>query len=226
MGALLLWLAIGYLAGSLPTAYLVSRYLQGIDIRRYGSGNVGGANVYTNVAPWAGFLVGAVDAAKAAVPLLVAWQTTGSLWIGVAAGVAAMIGHCWSLYLGFTGGRGMACTLGSLIPVFPIGAVYLIAVHLVGSVVRAAALADLVALATLPLLALVTGAPTPVPWQCLAFVIVVALKRLDANRLPLPRDPGERRAVLRLRLLHDRDVPPGQEWTKSVRDSDGGDGSG
>lgn len=214
MAQLALWLTLGYLSGSLPTAYLVAKYLRGIDIRDYGSGNAGGANIYTHVAPWAALLVGLIDAIKAAAPTLLALCLAGSQGIAAAAGIGAVIGHCWSLYLDFTGGRGMAPTLGALLLLFPQGAAYIIVLHLLGSAARLAAAADFVALATLPLLALVLLGNAPPVWMGLAIFLVVAAKRLHANRLPLPQDPAQRRAVLRRRLIYDRDVPRGQPWAE------------
>lgn len=212
--SLLPWLIVGYLAGSIPSAYIAGRVLKGIDIRDHGSGNVGGANVISHVSLWAFFPVVATDLVKAVLPVWGALRVTGSDWAAMAAGAGAVAGHCWSLYLSFTGGRGMAATLGSLLPLFPLGAAWIVLVHFLGSAFRRAPLADILALASLPVLARLTGPSVAVSWGAVAMLLLVAAKRLHANRLPLPNDPASRRRVLVLRLLYDRDVPPGVPWTE------------
>ncbi|NPV07552.1 MAG: glycerol-3-phosphate acyltransferase [Anaerolineae bacterium] len=212
--SLLLWLIVGYLAGSIPAAYIAGRVLKGIDIRDYGSGNVGGANIMAHVSPWAFVPVVATDLLKAILPVWGALSMTGSEWAAMAAGAGAVAGHCWSLYLSFTGGRGMAATLGSLLPLFPLGVAWIVGVHFIGSAFRRAPLADILALASLPVLARLSGQYAAVVWGAVAILLLVAAKRLHANRLPLPNDPASRRQVLLLRLLYDRDVPPGVPWTE------------
>lgn len=209
----LAWLLLGYLAGSIPSAYLAGRLLKGIDIRDYGSGNVGGANVLSSVAAWAFIPVVATDLLKSILPVWGALQLTGSPWAAMAAGVGSVAGHCWSLYLSFTGGRGMATTLGVLLPLFPLGIVWIVGVHFAAAAFRRAPLGDLVAMASLPLITLIAGQGAALTWGTVALLLVVVAKRLHANQLPLPADPVERRQVLTRRLLYDRDVPPDAPWT-------------
>lgn len=210
----LLWLLLGYLAGSIPSAYLAGRLIKGIDIRDYGSGNVGGANVMSHVARWAFVPVVLVDVLKAVLPAWGALQLTGSTWAAVAAGVGAVAGHCWSLYLSFTGGRGMSTALGAFLPLFPPAIAWVVILHFVAAAFRRAALGDIIAVATLPVLSLLLGQEPAITAQTLAILLLIAAKRLHANRLPLPQDPQERRQVLIRRLLYDRDVPPDAPWTE------------
>lgn len=208
------WLVIGYLAGSVPTAYLAGKYVRGIDIRDHGSGNVGGSNVLTQVSKWAFLPVVLIDVAKALVPTLLALRFADTGWAAAAAGVGAIAGHCWSLYLSFTGGRGMAAALGVLLAVFPWAVAWIVGVHFAFAAAKRAALGDIVALVTLPLLAAALGMSASVIGICAATILLVSAKRLHANRLPLPDAPKERRIVLRRRLLYDRDVAPGEPWTE------------
>ena len=105
-----------YLWASIPTAYLVGRYAKGIDIRDYGSGNVGATNVMTHVGRWTGFLLGAFDClAKGALPVVLGRLLDQSLAVQASAGLAGVAGHNWSIYLRFTGGRGVATAIGVLI---------------------------------------------------------------------------------------------------------------
>ncbi len=118
---LLAWSAaggLGYLLGSLPTAYLVTQRVGNAlaDIRLAGDGNAGAANVGRMLGAKWGVIVGAVDIAKGFVPVLAvnalvsSWDTvTGA---GLLSGVAAMAGHIWPVWLRFRGGRGAATALG------------------------------------------------------------------------------------------------------------------
>lgn len=206
------FLAVGYLCGSLPTAYLAARWLRGIDIRQYGSGNPGGSNVMKHVSPAAGVAVGVVDAVKALLPALLGLHCGGP-WAAVAGAVGATAGHAWSPWLGLTGGRGMACTIAGLALLFFPGAVVLALTHIVGGLLfRRAALADWLALVALPPLAVAVGAGWHVVVYCLLLFGVVTAKRLEANRVGLPREPERRRTVLWYRLLYDRDVSPAEDW--------------
>jgi glycerol-3-phosphate acyltransferase PlsY len=119
----MLWLTgaavlLGYLLGSLPTAFLVAQRVGNAltDIRLAGDGNVGAANVGRLLGSRWGVMVGAVDIAKGAVPVLFfnalasSWDTmTGA---GLLGGVAAICGHIWPVWLRFRGGRGAAAALG------------------------------------------------------------------------------------------------------------------
>lgn len=109
---------IGYLLGSFPSGYLVGR-LRGIDVRQWGSGRIGGANVLRSVGPWAAFLAVMGDVAKGVVAVFVARALVGSPSAEALAGLAAILGHDFSIFLSFSGGRGVATTLGAL------GALYL-----------------------------------------------------------------------------------------------------
>jgi glycerol-3-phosphate acyltransferase PlsY len=114
---IMVWLVIiiGYVFGSLPTAYLIGRFLKGKDIRQIGDENAGAANAYRELGPAAGILVGIVDAAKGAAVVLIAQAANMSQVVVLFAGAAAVIGHNWSVFLGFRGGRGVSTTIGILL---------------------------------------------------------------------------------------------------------------
>ena len=118
----LLFLVGAYLLGSIPSAYQAGRWLKGIDVRQYVTGNVGGSNVFHSVSRWAIVPVAIFDIGKAA---LAAWLALYVLeWgpaVAMAAGLCVFIGHNWSLFLDFKGGRGLSCVAGTLLVVFPWG---------------------------------------------------------------------------------------------------------
>ncbi len=101
-------IVIGYLVGSLPIGYLVAHTASGVDLRRVGSGNVGAANVYRTGGLRMGIAVMVADMAKGATAVLLA----GGELPAAAAGVAAVVGHIYPVWLGFKGGKGVATAAG------------------------------------------------------------------------------------------------------------------
>lgn len=111
---------IGYLLGSIPTAYIVARMRKGIDIRDVDVGNMGGGNVLRQVGIWEGALVIIVDMGKGALAIYVAQLLDVSLLWVLGAGFAAIIGHNYPVFLGFRGGQGAATIMGIFFVLTPI----------------------------------------------------------------------------------------------------------
>lgn len=105
---------IGYLLGSIPSAYIAARIVTGKDIRQMGGGNVGARNVLIEVGRGASIAVGIFDVGKGAAAVAIAYWLGVPLLFVLAAGLAAVVGHIWSVYLKFTGGNGLATTIGVL----------------------------------------------------------------------------------------------------------------
>jgi acyl phosphate:glycerol-3-phosphate acyltransferase len=103
---------VGYLFGSIPFAFLVSRGLAGVDVRRAGSGNVGSANVLRTTGVAAAILVVVLDVAKGAGSVLVADRWSAAATAPAAAGLAAIVGHVYPIWLRFRGGKGVATACG------------------------------------------------------------------------------------------------------------------
>lgn len=115
----ILSLIIGYLLGSIPTAYIVSRVRKGIDIRTIGSGNMGGANVMREIGTHEGVFVGLFDIAKGAGAILIAQALNVSeLWV-FGTGFGALVGHNFPVFAGFRGGRGSAIIIGIFLVLAP-----------------------------------------------------------------------------------------------------------
>jgi len=123
----LLSLAAGYLLGSVPSAALVAR-LKRRDIFAVGSSSMGAMNTARNLGWALGALVLLLDLGKGALASLVGlWLGTlagDALYTPLAAGVGAVLGHLWSVWVGFRGGKGLATTLGVALPVYPLGGLY------------------------------------------------------------------------------------------------------
>ncbi len=108
-----LLLLAAYLFGSLPIGLAIGKLVRGIDIRDYGSGNIGASNVWRILGPAWGVLVFLLDVAKGLLPTLAAHRhLNGPIWLPVAAGLAAILGHNFSPFLKFKGGKGVATSLG------------------------------------------------------------------------------------------------------------------
>ena len=114
-------IVIGYLLGSIPTAYIVTRLIKGGDIRRMGGGNVGGLNVFREIGLLPALAVGVVDLGKGAAAVAIAkWGLNVPYEYVLLAGLASVIGHNWMVWLKFSGGKGMGATMGALLVLFPV----------------------------------------------------------------------------------------------------------
>jgi glycerol-3-phosphate acyltransferase PlsY len=202
----------GYLLGSVSSAYLAGKLFAGKDLREYGSGNLGGSMVWEHVGRWAVIPAGLFDVFKAALPTWLALQLGLGMTVAAAAGLAAVAGHSWSVFLRFTGGRGMLSYLGVLLVIFPWGGVWFMAITIVGYLLGGSAPWVLAGLVTMPLVAYFLGGPEVVGPMSGAIILLALAKRLEANRRPLPPPGPERRAVILRRAFLDRDLASHKEW--------------
>lgn len=210
----LLPVLIGYLIGSIPTAYLAGKWIKGIDLRKYGSGTVSASMVFEHVARWAVVPVGVFDILKGALAAWLGMQLIDHPSGAAISGIAAVIGHNWPLFLNFTGGRGLSPFMGVLLVVFPLGAIWMLFFLGFGYFLGDSAPWSLISLATLPLLNRWVNGTMIINWCAGAILIVTFVKRLEANRRPLPADAKERRKVILLRLIFDRDIANHEEWIR------------
>lgn len=112
---------LGYLLGSIPTAYLATRLATGKDIRRLGGGNVGGLNTFREVGFIPFVAVAIVDVGKGAAAVAIAqwWLDVAEPFV-LAAALAVVVGHSWMVFLKFSGGKGMGSTVGALFILLPL----------------------------------------------------------------------------------------------------------
>ncbi|WP_413405690.1 MULTISPECIES: glycerol-3-phosphate 1-O-acyltransferase PlsY [unclassified Synechococcus] len=153
----LLTLLLGYLLGSIPSGFLAGQWCKGIDLRTIGSGSTGATNVLRNVGKGPALAVFFVDVAKGAAAVLLArsLNPTSALidWIQVLAGLAALAGHIWPVWLGFKGGKAVATGFGMFLGLaWPVGLACFGMFMAVFSISRIVSLASVVAAVSLPLL--------------------------------------------------------------------------
>ncbi len=111
--------ALSYVVGSIPNGLIVGKMLKGVDIRQFGSKNIGATNMYRVLGPWPAFLVLITDIAKGVAGVYIGQAFLGAPAAALAGGIAAIAGHNWSLFLGFQGGRGVATALGVIAVLMP-----------------------------------------------------------------------------------------------------------
>lgn len=132
MSAPLVWVLGAYLVGAIPTSYLVARLFAGVDLRNYGSQNLGATNLYRLLGLKAAVPTGLFDIAKGTVPVVLA-QRLGpdpGLW-PLAIGFAAVAGHVFSPFVGFKGGKGVATAAGAFLGLMPLAIAVALVVWLV-----------------------------------------------------------------------------------------------
>ena len=150
---------VGYLLGALPFGLLMTRLVRGIDVRRYGSGSTGMTNVLRTIGPVPAVIVLVLDSGKGVLAVLLARAFDAGPAIEAASALAALVGHNWSVFIRFQGGKGIATGVGALCALSPVAGLIAILVGLpvialsryvsLGSVVAASTAAI-----TVPLLAM------------------------------------------------------------------------
>lgn len=183
-----LFLTGAYLLGAVPSGLLVVRLLTGTDIRRYGSGNIGATNARRAAGNLGGLMTLAGDVAKGAVPAALALShagLSGSMGgaLPAAAVLAAFLGHLYPVYLRFRGGKGVATAGGGLAVLAPASVLAALVVFLaVVAVDRRVSLGSMAAAATLPLSAVIAGAPGATVVLATVIALLILLRHRDNMR--------------------------------------------
>jgi acyl phosphate:glycerol-3-phosphate acyltransferase len=186
--AALLALVASYLLGAIPTSHLVSRTIAKIDLRQHGSGNLGATNLYRVLGWKYAVPVALFDIAKGAIPvLLFAPRVSSSELFQLACGMAAILGHVFSLFVGFKGGKGVATAAGVMLGMAPLALAVAAAVWgLVLLFTGYVSLSSIAAAAVLPLAVYLLEPPrSPVVWWLVVLVAVgvIVLHRRNIERL-------------------------------------------
>ena len=191
----LLSLLLGYLLGSIPSGYLAGRWCKGIDLRELGSGSTGATNVLRQVGKGPALVVFVIDVAKGAIAVLLAGSLTEgaalSDWLQVLAGLAALAGHIWPVWLGFKGGKAVATGLGMFLGLaWPVGLACFGIFLTTLSLFRIVSLSSVVAAISLPLLmAAGTDGTAKLVVALVAMALVVWRHRSNLQRIKAGTEP-------------------------------------
>jgi len=206
-----------YFLGSVPTAYLVARLARDIDLRQFGTGQVGGGNLWRMTSWYLALPAGLFDLSKGLVMVWVAELVGLSIAQQLVVGLAAIIGHNWPIFLGFNGGRGVGTTLGVILilplinDMTPWAPVAFFSLLVVGSVIlRSSALPVLAGVSVMPIVSAFYE-PVSVTLAFAAIFLVIVIRRLTAPRVVEATSMSRKRLLLN-RLLFDRDIMDRKAW--------------
>ena len=185
-------LLLGYLLGSIPSGYLAGRWCKGIDLRELGSGSTGATNVLRQVGKGPALVVFVIDVGKgAAAVLLTSNLLPGHDWIQVLAGLAALAGHIWPVWLGFKGGKAVATGLGMFLGLaWPVGLACFGIFLTTLTLFRIVSLSSMVAAISLPLLMTAgTDGSAKVVVALVAMALVIWRHRSNLQRIVAGTEP-------------------------------------
>jgi len=186
-----------YLIGSIPFAFLLARRWSAADLRQVGSGNLGAANVMRASGVTAGVLVAILDITKGACSVVLAERLSGNAAAPAAAGLAAIVGHIYPIWLRFRGGKGVATACGVFSVLTPLAIPPALAIFLITvALTKYISLGSLLATIALPPLAYAMGSPAPAVIAAFAAAAIIVFRhRSNVARL---RTGTERRLGVRV----------------------------
>jgi acyl phosphate:glycerol-3-phosphate acyltransferase len=206
-----------YLLGSIPFSYLAGRS-RGIDIRKHGTQQVGGGNLWRTTSKKLGLTVGVFDFFKGMLMVLIAWRLGLDAGQQLAVGLGVVVGHNWPVFLRFHGGRGIATCLGIII-ILPLinditpwaSIAFLVAAIAVLIFTHRTPVPILIGMLMLPVFSAIFRESLSVTLGFLAMMLIVIIKRLTAQPAAEARNIGMGR-LLWNRLLYDRDIGDRKTW--------------
>ncbi len=206
-----------YLLGSVPMAYLAAKWSRGIDIRQYGSGNIGASNLLKLTSKWVALPVIIFDFGKGA---LMVWAAQ-LIGLGVAqqvtVGLAVIIGHNWPVFLRFNGGRGALTLAGVAIILAPKLGVMLLIIAFLFTPFRQLALGTILVITALPIFSYFLDQPLgiegrlPITIGFFFLFLITVLRRLTSPPTSLTASVPLRQLLVN-RLLFDRDIRDREAW--------------
>jgi glycerol-3-phosphate acyltransferase PlsY len=179
-------LILSYFLGSLPFGLIVAFRWRGVDIRKYGSGNIGATNVYRALGRGPGAVVFVLDILKGLIPVLIARQwMPNDAWTAVGVAILAILGHTFSVFLKFRGGKGAATSLGVIIGLdWRVAVVTFVVWFIVLAISRFVSLASIAGAVSVPVMMFALGMPLPYKiFGLVAGACVIAKHRSNISRL-------------------------------------------
>ncbi|NLW07166.1 MAG: glycerol-3-phosphate 1-O-acyltransferase PlsY [Clostridia bacterium] len=177
-------LVFAYLIGSIPTAYVVGRYIYKFDIRRRGSGNIGATNALRTMGTVPGLVVLGVDVFKGVIAVWLG-QAIGGAQLAALTAILAIIGHNWSIFLEFQGGRGVATAAGAALAMAPQVIFWAVLIWITVIILtRYVSLGSIIAAAITPFMMLFGQYPWPyVLFTFVGAALIIYRHRPNINRL-------------------------------------------
>ncbi|MGC2192164.1 MAG: glycerol-3-phosphate acyltransferase [Candidatus Dormiibacterota bacterium] len=197
----LIW-AGAYLVGGIPIGWLVGK-LVGVDLREVGTGKIGTSNLFHSVGLLPAAVVGPLQFCQGLLPVLVSVLLGAPAWVAAGAGLAAVIGNGWPIYMQYNGGRGVASATGAVSLWSWWGIGFVLALVIIGGAGRRSAIGVLLAYAGLPLVLWLTRASPAFAITAVGIVICLLLRRFEGYRVGRTR-AGQDRDSWVTRLLFDR----------------------
>jgi acyl phosphate:glycerol-3-phosphate acyltransferase len=182
--------AFSYVAGGIPTGYLIAKQLRGIDIREHGSGNPGAANVYRTVGKGAGIVTLAVDALKGFLPVTLAkYYYPGHYKLLVLCGALAILGHVWTIFLRFKGGKAVATSAGVFLALSPKSALFALIIFGMGvGFTGHISVGSMAAAALFPFIVLAFHSPLPVTILAFGATTLILIRHIPNLKRLLQRE--------------------------------------
>ncbi|MDD4859099.1 MAG: glycerol-3-phosphate acyltransferase [Dehalococcoidales bacterium] len=217
-----MWFALlcigSYLAGALPVSYLAAKLAKGIDLRKYGTSQVGAGNLWRMTSSKIGIPVVIYDVTKGMLMVWIAHSAGMGLAQQMAVGIAAVVGHNWSVFLKFSGGRGLGTAAGIVlfVPVIngmvPWGVIAFVAIALTGLVIwHTSPLPVLLGMTAAPVTTWLMRQPDVFTVGFLVILLVLVVKRLMAHG-NISGETAHRKELFINRLFFDRDIKDRKAW--------------
>lgn len=180
---------LGFFLGSIPYGYILAKWVKKIDIRQYGSGNIGTTNVWRVCGKQLGIFVFILDASKGLLPVL--WVAHYNINYALLCGIGAILGHTFTPYLKFKGGKSVATGLGIFIGIAPIPSIISFGIWvLILRITGWVSVASMSASATLVILIFFAHRLSPIFFCALvSFLLVVVAHRSNIKRLIQGKEP-------------------------------------
>lgn len=214
---LILLILGAYLLGSVPAAYLAAKISRGIDLRQYGSGNVGVSNLLKVSPKWLAIPVIIFDTGKGALAVWIAQLVGLGVLEQVAVGIAAIIGHNWPVFLRFSGGRGIMTVIGVGLMLAPLPTIAAVILAFIGLPFGLLAATTLIVIVLLPIAIwflsepLGTEEPLIITLGFVVVLVIAIIRRLTAPKTSLT-DSVSRGQLIVNRLFFDRDIRDRKAW--------------
>ena len=213
----------GYLMGAIPVTYLAARWSRRVDLRKHGSGNVGGANLFKVTSKRIAIPASIFDFGKAMPAVAVANVIGLDITQQVVIGVAAVVGHNWPVFLRFSGGRGIATIMGValIVPILngmvPWSLIVFMAIMILNVLtIRAIPIGIGISVTAMPIVSWAVGEPLELTLGFVAMFVIMIIRRLTPRRIPISASVPTGELLLN-RLLFDRDIRDRKTWVNQQR---------